>query len=150
MRGVQKNTIPYYYQAWMRGYRIVRFHTTTKPGWGEGVQDYTDPYHYQARLRGVQDNTASYYYQAWMRWYRILGPFACSGFSRPKSISVAKSAKLRESVTEKRDPKKHLSLSVASCNQKHANRIPQPKVGICLVVRKMSRLPLRGSITMLR
>jgi len=43
----------------------------------------------------------------------ILGAFVCSGFSRPKWISVAKSAKLRKSATEKRDPKKHLSLSVA-------------------------------------
>jgi len=34
-----------------------------------------------------------------------IGPFACSGVSRPKWISVAKSAKLLKSVTEKRDPK---------------------------------------------
>jgi len=34
-----------------------------------------------------------------------LGAFVCSGFSRPKWISVTKAAKLRKSVTEKRDPK---------------------------------------------
>jgi len=36
-----------------------------------------------------------------------------SRVSRPKSISVAKSAKLGKSTTEKRDPKKQLSLSIA-------------------------------------
>ena len=40
--------------------------------------------------------------------------FACSAFSRPKLISVAKSAKLLKRATEKRDPKKHLSLSAAT------------------------------------
>jgi len=39
-------------------------------------------------------------------------------FREPKSILVAKSVKSSESKTEKRDPKKHLSLSVAICNQK--------------------------------
>jgi len=34
--------------------------------------------------------------------------------AQSKSISVAKSAKLLKSATEKRDPKKHLSLSVAT------------------------------------
>jgi len=54
------------------------------------------------------------------------------------------------SATEKRDPKKHLSLSVAICDQKHTNRVPRPKVGVSLVVRQMSRLPRRGLITTLR
>jgi len=39
------------------------------------------------------------------------------GFSQPKWISVLKSAKLRKSAAEKRDPKKHLSLSVAICDR---------------------------------
>jgi len=43
--------------------------------------------------------------------YSSIGAFTCSGFS----------AKLRKSATEKRDPKKHLSLSVAICDRKHAN-----------------------------
>jgi len=34
-------------------------------------------------------------------------------FAQPKGISVAKSAKLCKSATEKRNPKKHISLSVA-------------------------------------
>jgi len=42
-----------------------------------------------------------------IRCIRVLGFFASEW------ISVAKSAKLRKSATEKRDPKKHLSLSVA-------------------------------------
>ena len=54
------------------------------------------------------------------------------GFSRPKSISVAKSARLLKSATKKRDPKKHLSLSI--CDRKQANRIPRLKVGISLAV----------------
>jgi len=58
----------------------------------------------------------------------LLGAFACSGFSQPQWISVAKSAKLRKSTTEKRDLKKHLSLSVVICDQKHANRISRLKV----------------------
>jgi len=45
----------------------------------------------------------------------ILGAFAWSGFS--KSISVAKSPKLRKSATEKRNAKKHLSLSVVVRNR---------------------------------
>jgi len=49
-------------------------------------------------------------------------------------ISVAKSVKLRKSATERRDPKKHLSFSVGISDQKHANRIPRPKVGVSLVV----------------
>ena len=40
-----------------------------------------------------------------MPYQSLIGAFACSGFSRPKYISVAKSAKLRKSSTEKRDPK---------------------------------------------
>ena len=56
------------------------------------------------------------------------GAFACSGFSRRQWISVAKSAKLRKSMTEKRYPKKHISLSVAIHDRKHANRMPRPKV----------------------
>jgi len=39
-----------------------------------------------------------------------MGAFTCSSFSRPKWISIAKSAKLCKSAT---DPQKHLSLSVA-------------------------------------
>ena len=45
-----------------------------------------------------------------------LGACPCSGFSRPKWITVAKSAKLHKSATEKRDPKKHLSLSATLRN----------------------------------
>ena len=45
-----------------------------------------------------------------------------------------KFAKLLRSATEKRDQKKHLSLSVAICDRKHANRVPRPKVGVSLVV----------------
>jgi len=62
----------------------------------------------------------------------ILGAFTYSGFSRPKWISVAKSAKLRKSMIEKRDPKKHLSLSVATCDLQilirslAPNKISQP------------------------
>ena len=48
---------------------------------------------------------------------RILGAFACSGFSQPRCILVAK---LLKSVTENRDPKQHLSLSVAICDRKYA------------------------------
>ena len=54
--------------------------------------------------------------------------------SRPKWISVAKSAKLGKSATKKRDPKRHLSLSAAICDRKNANRILRPKVGVSLVV----------------
>jgi len=46
---------------------------------------------------------------------------------------IHKAAKLRKSVTEKRDPKKHLSLSVA-VRDKHVNGIPRPKVGVSVVV----------------
>jgi len=63
-----------------------------------------------------------------------IGAFACSGFSWPKWISVAKCAILHKSTTGKCDPKKHLPLSIAICDQKHANRTPRPKVGISLVV----------------
>jgi len=56
--------------------------------------------------------------------FLLLGAFVCSGFSRPEWISIAKSAKLCRSATEKRDPKKHLPLSVTICDRKHANRIP--------------------------
>jgi len=42
--------------------------------------------------------------------FDTIGAFACSGFSRPEWISVAK---LLKSAAEKRDPKKHLSFSVA-------------------------------------
>jgi len=49
---------------------------------------------------------------------KIVGAFACSGFS----------AKLHKSATEKHNPKKHLSLLVAICDRKHANRVPWPKV----------------------
>ena len=56
-----------------------------------------------------------------------IGAFACSGFSRLKSISVAKNLTvLLKSATEKHDPKMHLSLLV--CDKKHANKIPQRKV----------------------
>jgi len=37
-------------------------------------------------------------------------------------ISVAKSAKLSKGASEKHALKKHLSLSVAVCDRKHANR----------------------------
>jgi len=57
-----------------------------------------------------------------MLFSQTIGTFACSGFSRPKF------AKLRKSVTEKRDPKKHLLLSVAIRDRKHANRILRPKL----------------------
>jgi len=57
------------------------------------------------------------------------GAFACSGFSRSKWISVAKSAKLLKSPTEKRDPKKHFSPLVVICDRKHTNRILRPKEG---------------------
>jgi len=77
----------------------------------------------------------------------FLGAFVCSGFSRPKWISVAKSARLRKSAAEKRDPKKHLSPSVPICDWKYTNRIPRPKVGVSLAVRQMSRLQQRGLIT---
>jgi len=44
----------------------------------------------------------------------MLGFFVIEmNFSQSVSQSVTKSAKLLESVTEKRDSKKHLSLSVA-------------------------------------
>jgi len=56
--------------------------------------------------------------------------FTCSVFSRPKWISVAKSAKLLKGATEMLDPKKHHSLLVAIWDQKNANRIPQRKVGV--------------------
>jgi len=36
-------------------------------------------------------------------------------------VTVAKSAKLLKSASEKRNPKKHLSPSVAICDRKHAN-----------------------------
>ena len=39
-------------------------------------------------------------------------------------------AKLRKSATEKRNPKKHFSLSLAICDWKHVNRILQQKVGV--------------------
>ena len=58
--------------------------------------------------------------------FYMMGAVACSRFSRPKSIS--KSAKLLKSAIEKLNPKKHLSLSVAICDRKRANRIPLPKV----------------------
>ena len=48
------------------------------------------------------------------------------------SISVVKSAKLFKSTTEKRDPKKHLSLSVTVCDRRRVNRISRPKVGVSL------------------
>jgi len=54
--------------------------------------------------------------------------------SRPKWISVAKSKKLFKSATEKRDLKKHLSFSIAVCDQKQANGIPWPKVCVSIVV----------------
>jgi len=57
-----------------------------------------------------------------------LGAFVCSAFSRPKS------AKLLKTSTKRRNSKKQLSLSVAICNRKHANRILRPKVGVSLVV----------------
>ena len=62
------------------------------------------------------------------KYPQLIGVFACSDFSRPKCITVTKSAKLCKSVAEKLDPKKHLSFLVAICDQKHANRIPQSKV----------------------
>jgi len=43
------------------------------------------------------------------------------GFLQSKWFSVAKSAKLLKSATERRDPKKHLSPSVAICDRKHPN-----------------------------
>ena len=46
----------------------------------------------------------------------------------------AEHAKLLKSATEKRDPKTHLSFSVAICDRKHANRIPRPKVSVSLVI----------------
>jgi len=52
-----------------------------------------------------------------------------------KWILVTKSAKLLKNATENRHPKKHLSLSVAICDRKHANRIPRPEVGVSLVVK---------------
>jgi len=45
-----------------------------------------------------------------------------------------KSKKLFKSATDKHNLKKHLSLSVAVCDQKHANRIPRPKVSISEVI----------------
>ena len=62
----------------------------------------------------------------------LIGAFVCSGFFKPKWILVTKSAKLLKSATEKRDPKKHLSLAI--CDQKHANRNLRPKVGVSVVV----------------
>jgi len=50
------------------------------------------------------------------------------------SISVAKSTIVLKSAIQKRDPKKHLSFSVAICDRKHASRIPRPKVSVSLVV----------------
>jgi len=62
-----------------------------------------------------------------------IGAFTYSAFSRLKWVFVAKFAKLLKSTTEKRNPKKHLSLSVAICDRKHANRIPRPKAGVSLL-----------------
>jgi len=56
------------------------------------------------------------------------------GFFAAKMNFGHKSARLLKSATGKRDPKKHLSLSVGICDRKQANRIPRPKVGISLVV----------------
>jgi len=69
-----------------------------------------------------------------MHLMALTGPFEYSAFSQPKSISVAISAKLLKRATGKRNPKKHLSLSVAVCDRKHVNRIPRPKAGVSLVV----------------
>jgi len=62
--------------------------------------------------------------------------YSTSGVSAAVSpaISVAKSAKLFKSATEKRDLQKHLLVSVAVCDQKHANRSPRLKVGVSVVV----------------
>ena len=57
-----------------------------------------------------------------IRCIRVLGFFA------------TESAKLFKSATEKRDLTKHLLPLVAVCDQKHANRIPRPKVGVSIVV----------------
>ena len=62
-----------------------------------------------------------------------LGASICS-VSRPKYVLVTKSKTLFKSATRKWDLKKHLSVSVAVCDRKHANRIPRPKVGVSLVV----------------
>ena len=63
----------------------------------------------------------------WWNTFLSLGACTCSGFWRPKTISVAISAKLHKSATEKRNPKRHLSVSVAICDRKHANRILRSK-----------------------
>jgi len=49
--------------------------------------------------------------------YLTIGAFVCSGFSWPKWISVAK---LRKSVTEKRDPKKHLSQIATEAREQNS------------------------------
>ena len=64
----------------------------------------------------------------------IIGAFVWSAFLRTKSNSVMKSAKLFESGTERHEPKKHLSHSVATRDRKHANRIPRTKVIVSLAV----------------
>jgi len=62
-----------------------------------------------------------------------IGAFAArSTLSQPKWISVVIFATPRKSATEKRDLKKHISLSVAICDRKPAERIPRPKVGVSL------------------
>ena len=64
----------------------------------------------------------------------IIGASVSSAFLWSNRISVAKSAELLKSATEKRNPKQHLSFLVAICNWKRMNRIPRLKVGLGLVV----------------
>jgi len=63
-----------------------------------------------------------------------LGAFVWSVFLHLKWILVAKSLKMSRSATEKRNLKKHLSLSAAASDQNHANRISRLKVGVCMLV----------------
>ena len=63
----------------------------------------------------------------------VIGAFACSIFSRPKSISVRKSKNLSRQGS-KIDLKKHLSLSVAVGGLNPSNRIPRLNVGGSVVV----------------
>ena len=59
------------------------------------------------------------------RCIRVLGFFAIE----------MESSKVLKSATEKRNPKKHLSLLVAIDDRTHANRISRPKIGASLLVK---------------